>query len=71
MGADVRHRLGELADAKSHLPSRTELQSIAADLDVTRPALYRALATFEAPGALLRTARDRVQLLVPAGREPN
>ena len=64
-------RLGELADATGHLPTGTKLQSIAADLDVTPPALYRALATLEAEGALLRPARGRVQLLVPKGREPN
>ena len=56
-------RLSDLADATGALPRETSLISVAADLDVTPPALYRAIAALEAEGALERPARGRVRLL--------
>lgn len=55
-------RLSDLTDATGMLPRETTLMSIAADLDVTPPALYRAIATLEARGLLERPARGRVRL---------
>lgn len=59
----VRARLEELANATGTVPERTSLISIAADLDVTPPALYRAIAALEANGVLERPRRGRVRLL--------
>lgn len=55
-------RLDELADADGAIPHDVSLASIAADLDVTPPALYRAIAALKAQGALSRPARGRVRL---------
>ena len=63
----VRARLEELADAQGVLPATTSLKSVAADLNVTPPALYRAIATLEEKGVLERPDRGRVLLL--RGRE--
>lgn len=59
----VRVRLEELADAEGALPNQTSLTSIAADLDVTPPALYRAIAALAETGVVERPARGRVRLL--------
>jgi CRP-like cAMP-binding protein len=58
----VLARLSDLADATGTLPRETSLISIAADLDVTPPALYRAIATLEKQGLLTRPERGRVCL---------
>lgn len=55
-------RLSDLADATGALPQKMSLISIAADLDVTPPALYRAIAALEKRGLLTRPARGRVRL---------
>jgi CRP-like cAMP-binding protein len=55
-------RLSELADTDGALPPETSLMSIAADLDVTPPALYRTLAVLEKRGLLSRPERGRVRL---------
>ncbi len=55
-------RLSDLADATGALPRDMSLMSIAADLDVTPPALYRAIATLEKRGLLSRPERGRVRL---------
>jgi len=55
-------RLSDLADAEGALPRKTSLTSIAADLDVTPPALYRAIAALEERGLLTRPERGRVRL---------
>jgi len=55
-------RLSDLADATGALPRETSLISIAADLDVTPPALYRAIAALEKRGLLTRPERGRVRL---------
>jgi DNA-binding MarR family transcriptional regulator len=44
------------------LPRETSLISIAADLDVTPPALYRAIAALEKRGQLARPERGQVRL---------
>lgn len=59
----VRARLEELADAEGAVPKGTPLISIAADLGVTPPAFYRAIAALEAKGILERPERGRVRLL--------
>jgi CRP-like cAMP-binding protein len=56
-------RLSDLADAEGALPAEMSLMSIAADLDVTAPALYRAIAVLEQRGQLTRPERGRVRLL--------
>jgi CRP-like cAMP-binding protein len=56
-------RLSDLADAEGALPAEISLMSIAADLDVTAPALYRAIAVLEHCGQLIRPERGRVRLL--------
>ena len=58
----VLARLSDLADATGALPRETSLISIAADLDVTPPALYRAIAALEKRGLLTRPERGRVRL---------
>ena len=58
----VLARLSDLADATGVLPREMSLISIAADLDVTPPALYRAIAALEKRGLLTRPARGRVRL---------
>jgi len=58
----VLARLSDLADATGALPREMSLISIAADLDVTPPALYRAIAALEKRGLLTRPARGRVRL---------
>lgn len=58
----VLARLSDLADATGTLPREMSLISIAADLDVTPPALYRAIAALEKRGLLTRPARGRVRL---------
>ncbi|KGK78155.1 hypothetical protein PM03_15800 [Thalassobacter stenotrophicus] len=60
----VLARLSDLADATGALPRKTSLISIAADLDVTPPALYRAIAALEKRGLLTRPERGRVRLTV-------
>lgn len=55
-------RLRDLSDATGALPRDTSLISIAADLDVTPPALYRAIAALEKLGLLTRPERGRVRL---------
>ena len=55
-------RLSDLSDATGTLPRDTSLISIAADLDVTPPALYRAIAALEKLGLLTRPERGRVRL---------
>ena len=65
----ARARLEELADAEGALPKQTSLISIAADLDVTPPALYRAVAALEAEGVLERPERGRVRLRGVQGSE--
>lgn len=67
--ARVRARLEELADATGAVPERTSLISIATDLDVTPPTLYRAIAALEATGVLERPARGRVRLLGVQGSQ--
>lgn len=59
----VLARLSELADASGSVPRRVTLLSIAGDLAVTPPALYRAIAALERRGLLTRPARGRVQLV--------
>lgn len=58
----VLARLNDLADATGALPRDTSLISIAADLDVTPPALYRSIAALEKRGLLTRPERGRVRL---------
>ena len=60
-------RLGELAGPDGALPPDVRLLSVAADLDVTPPALYRAIARLEAAGALDRPARGKVRLRAMRG----
>ena len=55
-------RLEELAGPDGRLPPHVRLISVAADLGVTPPALYRALARLEAAGDLDRPARGQVRL---------
>ncbi|MFC3613016.1 Crp/Fnr family transcriptional regulator [Lutimaribacter marinistellae] len=55
-------RLSDLGDATGALPRDTSLISIAADLDVTPPALYRAIAALEKRGVLTRPERGWVRL---------
>jgi DNA-binding transcriptional ArsR family regulator len=59
----VLARLSDLADETGALPRETSLISIAADLDVTPPALYRAIAVLETRGQLTRPERGRVRLI--------
>lgn len=56
-------RLVELVDANGELPRDVPLLSLAQDLDVTAPALYRALAKLEKEGRIIRPARGRVHLV--------
>lgn len=56
-------RLEELAGSDGVVPVDTSLTSIASDLGVTPPALYRAIASLEARGDLERPARGRIRLL--------
>ena len=58
----VLARLSDLADATGALPRKPSLISIATDLDVTPPALYRAIAAVERRGLLKRPERGRVRL---------
>lgn len=58
----VLARLSDLADSTGTLPRQTSLLSVAADLDVTPPALYRAIAALEKRGLLNRPERGRVTL---------
>ena len=58
----VLARLSDLADATGIVPRETSLMSIAADLDVTPPALYRTIAALEKRGLLTRPERGRVRL---------
>jgi CRP-like cAMP-binding protein len=58
----VLARLSDLGDATGAVPRVTSLISIAADLDVTPPALYRAIAALEKRGVLTRPERGRVRL---------
>lgn len=58
----VLARLSDLADATGALPRQMSLISIAADLDVTPPALYRTIAALEKRGLLTRPERGRVRL---------
>ena len=58
----VLARLSDLADATGALARETSLISIAADLDVTPPALYRTIAALEKRGLLTRPERGRVCL---------
>ena len=55
-------RLDELADGQGNLPKDIKLMSIAADLNVTAPALYRAIAKLEKHGVLTRPGHGRVRL---------
>ncbi len=55
-------RLADLADEKGDVPTDTRMISIAADLGVTPPALYRALAALEKAGRISRPSRGRVRL---------
>ena len=59
----VLARLSDLADATGALPGQTSLMSIAADLDVTPPALYRAIAALEKRGLLSRPERGLIRLV--------
>lgn len=59
----VMARLSELADGNDDFPANIPLLSLAQDLDVTAPALYRALAQLEKEGRLIRPARGRVKLV--------
>lgn len=56
-------RLSELANAEGALPPGTMLVSLATDLGVTPPALYRALAALERQGKLTRPKRGEVRLV--------
>jgi CRP-like cAMP-binding protein len=56
-------RLAELVDGNDDLPANISLLSLAQDLDVTAPALYRALAKLEKEGRVIRPARGRVRLV--------
>ena len=58
----VLARLSDLADATGALPRQMSLISIAADLDVTPPALYRTIAALKKRGLLSRPERGRVRL---------
>lgn len=58
----VLARLSDLADETGALPRETSLISIAADLDVTPPALYRAIAALKTRSLLTRPERGRVRL---------
>ncbi|MDW4497140.1 Crp/Fnr family transcriptional regulator [Sulfitobacter sp. D35] len=62
-------RMSDLADATGALPRTTSLTSIAADLDVTPPALYRAIAALEKRGILSRPDRGRVCLILASEHE--
>ncbi|WP_435672737.1 Crp/Fnr family transcriptional regulator [Marivita sp.] len=56
-------RLIEVVDENDDLPEDVPLLSLAQDLDVTAPALYRALARLEKQGRVIRPARGRVRLV--------
>lgn len=62
----VLARLSDLCGRDGRMPEGTSLMSIAADLDVSPPALYRSLAALEKRGALTRPARGQVKLKVHA-----
>ena len=55
-------RIAELADADGWLPTEQPLLSLATDIGVTAPALYRALAALERDGDIERPSRGRVRL---------
>lgn len=59
----IMARLVELVDGNDDLPANVSLLSLAQDLDVTAPALYRALAQLEKEGRVTRPARGRVRLV--------
>ncbi len=63
LGEGLIARLAEGVDADSTLPKEVALLSLADDLGVTGPALYRALAQLEKDGRVIRPARGRVQLV--------
>ena len=53
----------EVVDENDDLPEDVPLLSLAQDLDVTAPALYRAIAKLEKQGRVIRSARGRVRLV--------
>ena len=63
LGEGVLARLAEVVDADGTLPKEVALLSLADDLGVTGPALYRAIAQLEKDGRVIRPARGRVQLV--------
>ena len=66
LSARVMAHLEALADATGQLSPDQTLSSIADDLGVTAPALYRTLATLERSGRIARPRRGRVKLLPTA-----
>ncbi|MDQ0315234.1 Crp/Fnr family transcriptional regulator [Amorphus orientalis] len=62
----VLARLADLVDADGTLPPDQSLRSIADDLGVSGPALYRTIAELARRGSLVRPARGRVRLLSAA-----
>lgn len=56
-------RLAELVDQDGHLPEHLALTSIAEELGVSPPALYRAIAALERSGLVDRPGHGRVRLL--------
>jgi CRP-like cAMP-binding protein len=63
LGEGLIARLAEVVDADGTLPKEVALLSLADDLGVTGPALYRALAQLEKDGRVVRPERGRVQLM--------
>ncbi|MEH6645344.1 Crp/Fnr family transcriptional regulator [Sulfitobacter sp.] len=63
LGEGVLARLAEVVDADGTLQKEVALLSLADDLGVTGPALYRALAQLEKDGRIVRPARGRVRLV--------
>lgn len=55
-------RLGELANADGFIPEGISLVSIAAELQVTPAALYRAISALEAQGIVERPKRGNVRV---------
>ncbi|WP_298861688.1 Crp/Fnr family transcriptional regulator [uncultured Sulfitobacter sp.] len=63
LGEGMLARLAEVVKADGALPKEVTLLSLADDLGVTGPALYRALTQLEKDGRVIRPARGRVQLV--------
>ncbi len=56
-------RLIEVVNGNGDFHEDVPLLSLAQDLDVTAPALYRALAKLEKQERVIRSARGRVRLV--------